>query len=236
MKVNDELYILELPLAFGGTVRIMNVSLIADPEHGLTLVDTGLPGQVDLIQEALAQHDFTLDHIKHIVLTHQDLDHVGSLNEIKELTQAPIYAYIDEVPYIDGTLPMTKAPSPEVLAQNPGFAAIWEAFKVTPVDHAVSDGETLDFAVGTMIVATPGHTPGHMSLYLPNSKTLITGDALTSEEGTLSGPAEFATPELAQAKESVKKLADLDIETILCYHGGLVTEDANGQLKKVAGI
>ena len=103
-----------------------------------------------------------------------------------------------------------------------------------PVDIALRDGEKLDLAGGVTVLATPGHTPGHLSLYLNRTESLITGDALVSADGKLDGPMEQATPDMVAAKESVKKLAGLDVETIICYHGGLVNEDANGQLQRVA--
>ncbi len=234
MKINDELYVLDLPMNFGGHVSVLNVSLISDKEHGLTLVDTGMPGQIELIEQALQGEGFSLDDIKQIVLTHGDIDHIGSLAALKEHTNATVYALAEEVPYIDGSKPSVKAPSPERLKQMPEFAAVLAQLKRTTVDVAVHDGEAMPKSAGAVAVATPGHTPGHMSLYLPASKSLITGDALTSDGGTLNGPMPMATPDMKTAGESSRKLADLDVETIVCYHGGLVTQDSKGQLSRVA--
>jgi hypothetical protein len=41
------------------------------------------------------------------------------------------------------------------------------------------------------------------------------------------------TLEMGTALQSMRKLADLDIDTIVCYHGGVVSEDANGELRRV---
>lgn len=235
MKVNDELHVLELPMDFGSGVWMMNVSLIVDASHGLTLVDTGLPGQADLIAEKIVAEGFSISDLQQIVLTHQDMDHIGSLGDLKELTGATIYGLEEEIPYIEGRLQSVKYPSPERLAQNPGLAEMLGRIKRVPVDVSIADGETLSFAANAVAIATPGHTLGHMSLYLPTSKTLITGDALVSDAGTLNGPMEMATPDMPKALESVKKLAKLDIDTVVCYHGGLVTDDAKGQLARVAG-
>jgi glyoxylase-like metal-dependent hydrolase (beta-lactamase superfamily II) len=235
MRITDHLYVLELPLRFGDTVRIMNLSLIVDPNHGLTLVDTGMPGQMAAIEAAIDSEGFSIGDVTEIVLTHQDIDHVGSLHPLKVRTRANVVAYVDEVPYIDGTLAPVKWPSPDRLAQMPEMAAMLQAFKSTPIDEPVADGHVLTKSGGAVVVATPGHTPGHMSLYLPSSKVLITGDALSAEAGVLSGPNEWATPDMERALQSVKKLADLDVETIVCYHGGLITDDASGQLKRLAG-
>jgi len=73
-----------------------------------------------------------------------------------------------------------------------------------------------------------------VSIYLPNVKTLVAGDALTSQDGVLAGPSERATPNMPLAMESLKKLAELDIETIVCYHGGVVSDRAGEQLRRLA--
>ena len=76
----------------------------------------------------------------------------------------------------------------------------------------------------------PNFTPGHLSLYLERPKVLIAGDALTAEGGRLNGPNPSATPDVDEAARSVSRLAELDVETIVCYHGGVVGDDADGQL------
>ncbi|HLK17037.1 MAG TPA: MBL fold metallo-hydrolase, partial [Fimbriimonadaceae bacterium] len=84
------------------------------------------------------------------------------------------------------------------------------------------------------VIATPGHTLGHASLYLTRTRTLISGDALTSSEGTLNGPMEMATPDMATARASVRRLAEIEVKQIVTYHGGLVDHDATGQLRRLA--
>ncbi len=83
------------------------------------------------------------------------------------------------------------------------------------------------------MISTPGHTPGHISLYLEQTKVLIAGDALTAEDSSLNGPNPSMTPEMGTAIQSIKRLADLDVDTIVCYHGGVVSKDADGQLRRV---
>jgi glyoxylase-like metal-dependent hydrolase (beta-lactamase superfamily II) len=230
VRVNDDLLILELPLG----EWIMNLSVILDAEKGPTLVDTGVPGQAAMILEKLATEGISPSDLKRILITHQDIDHIGSMKALKEATGAEVLALDVEIPYIDGTLPSPKRPSPERLEQNPGLKAMLDALERSTVDVALKDGEVLDLAGGVTVIATPGHTLGHISLYLNRTQTLITGDALTAAEGTLGGPMEQATPDMAAAKASVKRLAGFDVKQIVAYHGGLVDQDANGQLRKVA--
>jgi glyoxylase-like metal-dependent hydrolase (beta-lactamase superfamily II) len=144
-----------------------------------------------------------------------------------------VLAGATETPYIDGTLPPRFA-LPEVLAQRPELRAVAERFQPTPVDQQLQDGARLDLAGGVRVIFTPGHTPGHICLYLERSKALIAGDALTAAEGRLQGPNESATPDMPAAGQSARKLAELDVRAIVCYHGGAVLDDAQGQLRRVA--
>jgi glyoxylase-like metal-dependent hydrolase (beta-lactamase superfamily II) len=233
MKLNDDVYVLPLPLVRDGQTAFFNVSLILDAMHGATLVDTGLPGQTNAIAAALVEAGLQVADLKRIILTHQDIDHVGTLHDLVQASGARVLAHEVEVPTIDGTMPPRFA-RPELLAQRPEMRAMAERFQPTPVDEPLQDGARLDLAGGVRVVFTPGHTPGHMCLYLERSKTLIAGDALTSNDGQLMGPNQGATQDMPTASQSVRKLAELDVQTIVCYHGGVVAEDANGQLRRVA--
>jgi glyoxylase-like metal-dependent hydrolase (beta-lactamase superfamily II) len=110
---------------------------------------------------------------------------------------------------------------------------VLERLEPVGIDEYVEDGTRLDLAGGTKVISTPGHTPGHISLYLERSKVLIAGDALRAERGALNGPNPSMILEMRTAIQSIRRLADLEIDTIVCYHSGVVSEDVNGQLRKV---
>jgi glyoxylase-like metal-dependent hydrolase (beta-lactamase superfamily II) len=233
MQVSDDLYMLALPITRGGQTSYFNLSLILDAANGPTLVDTGLPGQLDTIAAVLADVGVNVADLKQIILTHQDIDHVGSLHDLVQASGARVLAHSVETPFIDGSAPPRFA-RPAVLEQRPEMRALAEHFRFTPVNQQLEDGARLDLAGGVRVVFTPGHTLGHMCLYHERSRTLIAGDALTSSDGQLMGPNEGATDDMATASQSVQKLAQLDVQTIICYHGGAVTADTNAQLRRVA--
>jgi glyoxylase-like metal-dependent hydrolase (beta-lactamase superfamily II) len=110
---------------------------------------------------------------------------------------------------------------------------VLERLEPVGVDEQVENDTRLGLAGGTQVIFTPGHTPGHISLYLEGSKVLVAGDALTAEGGYLNGPNPLATLDRHTAMRSVKRLAHLDVDTIVCYHGGVVSEGTNEQLRRI---
>jgi glyoxylase-like metal-dependent hydrolase (beta-lactamase superfamily II) len=94
----------------------------------------------------------------------------------------------------------------------------------------VKDG---DEVFGLQIIGTPGHTAGHVSVFDPSTGTLVAGDALRTTDG-LAGSDPQYTADAAQAAASIKRLAALNVKTILPGHGDPLTSGAADQLRKLA--
>lgn len=231
VQVTDSVYMLPLTFPMQGQTNTINLTLILDETQGAMLVDTGVPRMSEAIEEAIKEAGLSIRDLRRIFVTHQDMDHVGSLNDLVQASGARVLAHPTETPYLDGTLTPLKWAA---LEQVPGLRPILDAHRPTPVDEQVEDGTLLDIAGGARVIFTPGHTPGHLSLYLERERVLITGDALTAEAGQLGGPNPQATLDMPLAWESVAKLATLPVERIICHHGGLVSENAHAQLQQVA--
>lgn len=207
------------------------------------LVDTGLPGHYEAIKELVRQEGYTSPAPAAVVLTHQDLDHVGSLPQFIAASgeTLKVYAHEEDRPYIDGELPLLKMrPGMEEMLQKMLSEQTYTDFRrafsrETPahVTHTFVDGDVLPFGGGLTVVHTPGHTPGHTSLYHANSKTLIAGDALIVHNGELHGPVLQATPDMDTALKSVRKFKDYDIETVICYHGGVFKGDVQKRIDEL---
>ena len=232
MRVANGVYVLPIPRTPQEPESLLNLTLIVDEQNGNTLVDAGLPGQAEAIGAALLEAGIGVRDLRRIIFTHQDLDHVGSGAALVRQSDATVLAHPADAPHIEGSIRPLKF-TPEMLEQRPQMREVLERLEPVGVDEHLEDGDRLDLAGGIRVIFTPGHTPGHLSLYLERPKVLGAGDALTAEGGHLNGPNPPFTLDVGEAARSVRRLADLDVETIVCYHGGVVGEDANGQLQRV---
>ena len=232
MRVANGVYVLPIPRSPQEPESFLNLILIVDEQNGNTLVDAGLPDQMEAISAALVEAGIGVRDLRRIIFTHQDLDHVGSGAALVRQSSARVLAHPSDAPYIEGERRPLKV-TLEMLEQRPQMREVLERLEPVGVDEQVEDGTRLDLAGGTKVISTPGHSPGHICLYLEQPKVLIAGDALTAEDGSLNGPNPSMTPQMGTAIQSIRRLAELDVDTIVCYHGGVVSKDANGQLRRV---
>ncbi|PWW08592.1 glyoxylase-like metal-dependent hydrolase (beta-lactamase superfamily II) [Paenibacillus cellulosilyticus] len=228
MRVAQGIEMLELKLAH----TQINPTVVYDAD-GYWLIDTGLPGSRNAIESLITEAGLDAGKLQGIILTHQDIDHVGGLPQWLDAPggrEIPVYAHLDDRGAIDGTAPMIKVgperraslleSMPEPVRQS--FLNVFSG-EHTNVTSVLSGGETLPFGGGLAVIPTPGHTPGHVSLYHVPSKTLIAGDALTAADGVLNGPNPPFTPDMPKALRSLRNLAPFEIEAVICYHGGLIS-------------
>ena len=232
MRVANGVYVLPIPRTPQEPESFLNLTLIVDEQNGNMLVDAGLPDQAEAIGVALLEGGIGVRDLRRIIFTHQDLDHVGSGAALVRQSGARVLAHPADTPYIEGELRPLKV-TPEMLERRPQMREVLERLEPVGVDEHLEDGARLEIAGGIRVIFTPGHTPGHLSLYLERSRVLIAGDALRAERGYLEGPNPSMTLEMGTALQSLRRLAGLEIDTIVCYHGGVVSEDANGQLRRV---
>jgi len=218
---------------FTGAASVIHPTLFRENGSAL-LVDAGYPGTLPKIRSAVRKSGLPLAALGVVIITHHDLDHIGGLKRLRdELPESlAVFSHAEEKPYIQGELTPIKQ-TPERLAQREAqlntlpikqrrtLKALLATPTATTVDRTLSDGEFLQYSGGITVIHTPGHTPGHVCLYHHTSKTLVSGDALNLTDGKLVGPNPLHTYDLATALTSLKKLADFDIENVICYHGGV---------------
>lgn len=210
----------------------------------VVLVDAGFPGQLQQIREAMGSAGVPFDRLDKVIITHQDIDHIGSLPDIirESSHKVEVLSHEEERPYIEGRKPLIKMNQERLSKmlvslpeeQRQRMEALFANPPKASVDTAVADEGVLPYCGGITVIFTPGHTPGHICLYLNQSKILITGDALVAVDGELRGPNPQATYDMDTALKSLKKLTQYDIETVICYHGGVYRDSANERLAELA--
>jgi glyoxylase-like metal-dependent hydrolase (beta-lactamase superfamily II) len=207
---------------------IVNVYLIIDPD-GLTLIDTGLAGNAKKVLNYITGLGKQSSDLKRIILTHSDGDHVGALAALKAATGARVFASPIEARAIEAAHPSRELKMKGVQALLFKYIA-GPMFRVKPahVDELINDGDMLPVLGGLHVVATIGHTPGHISLYAPSARILFAGDSMVSEKSGLRVSRGMNTWDEDKAKEAVKIQAALGAE-IVCVGHGPVVRDAAGK-------
>jgi glyoxylase-like metal-dependent hydrolase (beta-lactamase superfamily II) len=246
MQAANGIEMLEISATIMGKANVIHPTLIWD-ENLVILVDTGYPGQLPLFREAMEKASIPFDKLSKIIITHQDLDHIGNLPTILNESPRKVEVLANEVekPYIQGEKRLLKL-TPEAIAQamnalpaemseerRKAFIAALENPPKANVNKTIADGEELPYCGGVIVINTPGHTPGHICLYHKKTKTLIAGDAMKIIDGQLLRPDSRATLDMNLAIKSLKKLTQYDIGAVICYHGGLYKGDANQRIAEL---
>jgi len=211
---------------------IANPYLIIDSD-GLTLIDAGLPGSDKKILKYIVNLNRSPSDLKRIIITHSDIDHFGGLSALKKASGARVYASEIE------SDSMSKGQSSRQIKSKNFFRKLLmdvagRFMKAAPIhaDETLSEGQILPVLGGLRIVETPGHTPGHISLYSPTTGILFTGDSIVSRDGGLVRSVPRNTWDEAKADESARKQAVLGARIVCSGHGPVVM-DATNKFPKV---
>jgi glyoxylase-like metal-dependent hydrolase (beta-lactamase superfamily II) len=200
-----------------------------------TLIDCGLPQHGDKILDALVANGFPVHTVKRIILTHADLDHMGGVRQVQQATGANVVCHVAEKEHVDGT--RLRQPGWAWLKPAVAMMDLIPGMRAKPVvpDELVEDGDILP--EGFMVVHTPGHTPGHISLLHREARLLIAGDALANRREKLSGPPAAFTPDRDAAQRSIWRLAKIygdDYETVVFGHGPPILINGGKRVRALA--
>ncbi|HEY5275356.1 MAG TPA: MBL fold metallo-hydrolase [Coriobacteriia bacterium] len=218
-------------VAMPGRPGFVNVCLLVS-DGEVTLVDAGFPGVTGALERAFAEAGISPRDVKRIIITHPHSDHIGGLAEAVALTGAEVWAHEADAGLIDGSTP-APGPTPELLAMMAAQGRTPRpAPEPVPVARRLQGGETLDALGGVEVLHTPGHTPGHISLLLPEESLLIAGDMLRYEDGRVVRPPEMYGWDLDIAERSIRAVSALEFDAMLPYHGDFLAHGASRTIRR----
>lgn len=195
------------PGGAGGTWKRVDLGFVSAyvlvRGSGAAIVDTGVAGSETAIGAVLDAAGPGWAGVRHVILTHRHADHAGSIAAVLQRATAAA-GYIGEAD-------LAQVSSPRPLT-------------------AVEDGAEV---FGLQVVATPGHTAGHVSVFDPEAGVLVAGDALNNSDG-LTGSNPRFTEDAAAAERSIGVLAKLPVRTVLFGHGAPLDSDAAAALRRLA--
>ena len=222
-----------LPDVYCYTVQIVNICLVGKPgSDDFVLVDAGMPHSAEkiigVVEERFGEHKKP----KAIILTHGHFDHVGAIKELIEKWNIPVYAHQLELPFLTGK---EDYPKPDPTVEGGMVAKMSSMFPNEAIDlgsHVIAlpeDG-SVPFLPSFKWYHTPGHSPGHISLFRKEDGLLIAGDAFVTvkqeylykvltQEQEISGPPRYFTTNWEDAEYSVKVLKSLNPNIAITGHG-----------------
>ena len=209
-------------------LRGVNAYFVED-DAGLALVDTGMPWQTDGVRRALEVAGFTMRDVDRVLLTHYDLDHVGGLRSLLESAgDVEVCCGAGDAELVAGN--RTPALSvPKGVVQRLGRL-------LTPSVHApvraLGDGDAVG---GFEVVATPGHTPGHVAYLHADSGTALLGDLVREDDGRLEPSPWLLSSDTSRLDDSVRRVLDraLAFEATCVGHGEPIQSDGRAALAGV---
>jgi glyoxylase-like metal-dependent hydrolase (beta-lactamase superfamily II) len=172
--------------------------------------------------------------LSQVILTHDDIDHIGSLGTVIRECSGPIQVLAHEADAANIEAGRPGKMAPERLAAIPeerrrtleAVLARLQSERVR-VTQRLAGGERLPYCGGIRVIHTPGHTLGHICLYHEPSRTLIAGDALNVDGDVLRPSSPAMSHDAQQAVTSLRALAAFDIASVISYHGGLYRDAPN---------
>ncbi len=225
--VVPDIMLLEFPL--------VNAFLVGDPNANngeWVLVGAGMAHTSKDIITAAEGRFGTGSQPKAIILTHGHFDHVGAILELLNQWNVSVYAHPLELPYLTG---QTDYPPADPTVNDGLIAKISPTFPSKAINlgtrvQALPADSSVPWMPGWRWIHTPGHSPGHVSLYRQSDGVLIAGDAITtlkqsfaeavlSKQTEVHGPPAYFTMDWQAAEASVKTLNDLQPKLLVSSHG-----------------
>ncbi len=209
----------------------VNLYVVDIPGGGWVLIDTGLPKLGWYVRRAVESRYGVGARPEAIVLTHGHFDHAGNAKQLADAWDVPVYAHPLELPYLLGRSDYPPGdPTP-----GGAISFLSRFFPVSGIDlgrrvRALPPDGSISAMPGWRWHPTPGHTAGHVSLFRESDQTLLAGDAVVTTDldawssqfawpREISRPPTPLTPDWHAARQSIRRLAELEPTTLAAGHG-----------------
>jgi glyoxylase-like metal-dependent hydrolase (beta-lactamase superfamily II) len=205
-------------------LRRVKAHLVLEPE--LSLIDCGYAGSGPRIAAVIDGLGRSMGELSRVVCTHGHPDHAGAARELA-LDGVPVLMH----PADAATLATTWRDA----LQRPSRGRIFAAMTPEPPAFVpIEDGDILPMLGGLEVIHTPGHTAGSVCLYGPRDRVLFVGDTLQRRFGRVSYASALYSDDVTAARRAVKRLATLDVNTIVFSHYPPLQEGASETLESLA--
>jgi glyoxylase-like metal-dependent hydrolase (beta-lactamase superfamily II) len=223
-----------IPGVYQVTIRYANMFLIL--EDKMTLIDTGFRGSTSNLVSFIHKIGRSPEEIGLIILTHNHLDHSGGLEDLRKLTKAKVAAPRADFIINGDTIPYPAGNYLGKLLKVPALSPIKHrlVLQAKDIEILLDGNEVLPVFGGLQVIATPGHTMGSISLYAPQHKMLFVGDALNKHQEILRMPLRTVSTNLQEARASIRRMAELDVEILCTGHGRPMMQNAKANLQALA--
>lgn len=237
------------PGVWGRKDLFVNYYMIQDQTTGAwALVDAGLKWSAPKIRHMAEELFGEGSKPTAIILTHGHFDHVGALATLIDEWNVPVYAHSLETPYLTG---QSAYPPPDPTVGGGLMSSMSWMYPRGPINvkdfvRKLPNDNSIPGLTDWKYIHTPGHSPGHISLFRESDRVLIAGDAFVTTKAEsavfalsgikhVSGPPKYFTCNWASAELSVIKLSALDPEVAATGHGVCMRgEELRGALKNLS--
>ena len=174
---------------------------------GGVLVDSGTKKHAKKVLAGVAGRDVTAH-----LFSHAHPDHAGSSKAVVDALGVPVWASELDAPLIEVGEP----------AVNSALMKRFGKTEPVPVQRRLRDGDDVD--AGFRVLATPGHTPGHISLWREEDRTLLAIDAMfginpVTRKPGLRVPFKLLSVDYGAMIGTIKRLAELEPSVVYFGHG-----------------
>jgi glyoxylase-like metal-dependent hydrolase (beta-lactamase superfamily II) len=206
----------------------VNTFAFVDADGSVTLIDCGISRAPARIVAGLASIGNPPSDVTRIVLTHVHIDHAGGAAEMARRTGAPVLTHAADAEYAEaGRMPRADT---SILSGRIFNRVNRGKFARFDVASPLADGDLLDVGGGLLVLHTPGHSPGHISLLHEPTKLMITGDAIFNILG-LRWPMRIVCSDFAMTQATAQVLGEVDYDLVAFTHGEEIRENARERVR-----